>query len=82
MQRWEEVAEGFLTRQDEVVARVKAAQEAAQKERERVADREKVKLNTKYKFSKPLPDFWTRQMAAMERQKMTFEERLEALKDL
>jgi len=80
--RWEEVATNFLTRQEEVVQRLAAAAEAAKKERERVEAREKPKLNKAYKFSKPLPDFWTRQMQAVERVNLTFEERLEKLKDL
>jgi hypothetical protein len=82
VQRWEDVADGFLTRQDEVVARLTAMREAAIKERERKWEASAPKTNSKYKFAKPLPDFFTRQAMAAERTKMSFEERLEALKDL
>jgi hypothetical protein len=80
-QRWEDVAEEFLTRQDEVVTRLAEAAKAAAADRERVFNREKPKL-TKYKFAKPLPDFFTRQASAVERRNMTFDERYDALKDL
>ncbi len=81
LQSWETVAESFLTRQDEVVERVKAAAEAARKERERQEEKQKPKLNKPYKFSKPLPDFWTRQMQAVERTKLSFDERLEMMQN-
>jgi rubredoxin len=78
-QSWEAVADSFLTRQDEVVERVKAAAEAARKERDRVEAKQAPKLNKPYKFSKPLPDFFTRQAQANERTKLSFEERLEMM---
>lgn len=80
--RWVDVADGFFARNDEAVARIAAAVAAAEAERNRVAEKEKPKPKKAYKFSKPLPDFFTRQAAAAERLTLTFEDRLERMQDL
>jgi rubredoxin len=79
--KWEEVGDAFLARQAEVVERLAAAAEAARAERDRKLPAGKPAMS-KYKFSKPLPDFFSRQAAMLERRNMTFEERLDALKEV
>lgn len=64
------------------MTRVKEAQDAARAERDRAIEKQKPKASKPYKFSKPLPDFFARQAAAVEKKMMTFDERLEALQEL
>lgn len=78
---WDEVEEGFFERQNEALERIKARDELAEAEARKAAEKvvaEVVKAKP-YKFSRPLPAFWDRQMAALERRNMTFEERMEEM---
>ena len=73
---WDDVAEDFFARQDEVIERLKAREaemEARKNDKTSLVQRIKTKP---YKFSKPLPPFFERQAAAAARSSLTFEERL------
>jgi hypothetical protein len=74
---WEAVGDEFIVRQEEVVARLNAriAAAAAQKAAPVVFVKEKGP-KSKFKLSKPLPDFFARQAAMSEKRNATFEERL------
>jgi hypothetical protein len=78
---WEAVGDDFLTRQDEVVQKLNAriAANAAAKSAPIVFVKEKGP-KSKFKLSKPLPDFHSRQAAMMEKKNMTFEDRLAAMR--
>jgi len=74
---WEAVGDEFIVRQEEVVARLNAriAAAALQKSAPIVFVKEKGP-KSKFKLSKPLPDFFARQAAMSEKRNATFEERL------
>ena len=74
---WEAVGDEFIVRQEEVVARLNAriAAAALQKSAPVVFVKEKGP-KSKFKLSKPLPDFFARQAAMSEKRNATFEERL------
>jgi hypothetical protein len=74
---WEAVGDEFIVRQEEVVARLNAriVAAAAQKAAPVVFVKEKGP-KSKFKLSKPLPDFFARQAAMSEKRNATFEERL------
>lgn len=78
---WEECAEHFFERQQECLDKLdarRAIAEAEQKKMQTKVDAIALKANP-YKFSKPLPDFYARQAAALEAKNMSFEERMAAM---
>jgi hypothetical protein len=78
---WDECAEHFFARQQEAIDRVEArkaaADDAAKKASEKIVIAQ-IKTNP-YKFTKPLPDFYARQLASLESKNLSFEERLAKL---
>lgn len=80
---WDDVRGAFYKRNDETIERLKArdaAHEAAQSAPVEPAVTQAA--NRRFKFSTPLPPFYERQMAMLEKRNMTFDERFEALKGL
>ena len=81
--KWDEVGDEFLKRQEEVVERLNArlAAAAAAKSAPIVFVKEKGRVS-KFKPSKPFPDFDARQAAMLERRNLSFEERLAVLQGM
>ena len=74
---WDAVGDDFLVRQQAVIDKAKARQDAALKSKaEPIVFAKEKGPKSKWKPSKPFPDFHSRQAAMLEKKGMSFEERL------
>lgn len=74
---WEDVQDHFFERQQECLDKLEARRTLAEEEAKKMATKlESATLKAlPYKFSKPLPDFYTRQAQSLEAKNRTFDER-------
>jgi hypothetical protein len=79
---WNSVRAAFYARNDEAVARIEGRIAAGDAIRNKAAEKNQAPKAKEYAFRAPLPDFYARQAAALEKKNATFEERYEMLQAL